>query len=537
MSDEPCAIGEPDPASRTQPAAVRVFGWLGRIIPAVLALGLLAGVVVAGQRSKWVLPKASALRGEGKRAADDWCETHGAPESICVECDADLLPRPPQTGWNKEFGVHDCPFDNPSIAQTAYPPRITSDDLERARRALAFAPRPPNGKTCRQHFRRIQLASGDVVARLGIGLEPVGTAPVVEGVTAPGEVVYDPTRVARLAPRVAGTVWRVEKQVGDRVRSGEVMALIEGAEVGKAKAEFQQALSQVKLRTETLAARRKLEGSVVPPQEVREAEAALEESRVRLLLAEQGLANLGMPIRADELTGLTPSDVAARLRFRGLPDTLAAEVAPLTVSNNLLAVTAPFDGEVVARAAAAGGPADPTKPLFVVADPQRVWLMLRVRFEDADRVRPAQPVRFQYADRAGTLLGTVAWVSPAADERTRTVSVRVSLSGSGSRLPSNTFGTGFVLLREETSAVVVPSAAVHWEGCCHIVFVADRGFDRPDGFKVFHVRKLRPGAKDATPAGTPITEVVAGVLPGERVAVTNSGVLRSELLKNDLGAG
>ena len=29
----------------------------------------------------------------------------------------------------------------------------------------------------------------------------------------------------------------------------------------------------------------------------------------------------------------------------------------------------------------------------------------------------------------------------------------------------------------------------------------------------------------------------AGMQPGERVATTNSGVLRSELLKNDLGAG
>ena len=86
-------------------------------------------------------------------------------------------------------------------------------------------------------------------------------------------------------------------------------------------------------------------------------------------------------------------------------------------------------------------------------------------------------------------------------------------------------------------AVVVPSVAVHWEGCCNVVFVADRGFDRADGFKVFHVRKVRPGAKDVDPAGTPVTEVIAGVLPGERVAVTNSGVLRSELLRNNLGAG
>ena len=85
--------------------------------------------------------------------------------------------------------------------------------------------------------------------------------------------------------------------------------------------------------------------------------------------------------------------------------------------------------------------------------------------------------------------------------------------------------------------MVVPSDAVHWEGCCNVVFVADRGFDREGGFKVFHVRKVRPGATDATPAGIPVTEVIAGVLPGERVATANSGVLRSELLRNNLGAG
>ena len=38
-------------------------------------------------------------------------------------------------------------------------------------------------------------------------------------------------------------------------------------------------------------------------------------------------------------------------------------------------------------------------------------------------------------------------------------------------------------------------------------------------------------------AAGPVTEIVAGLLPGEWVAVTNSGVFRSELLKNDLGAG
>jgi cobalt-zinc-cadmium efflux system membrane fusion protein len=126
----------------------------------------------------------------------------------------------------------------------------------------------------------------------------------------------------------------------------------------------------------------------------------------------------------------------------------------------------------------------------------------------------------------------VAWVSPGAEERTRTVPVRIELPNPDGRHHAQTFGSARVILREEPSAIVVPSNAVHWEGDCNIVFVRDRHFNEPGTPKVFHVRKVRPGAKDG-----PNTEIIAGVLPGELVATTGSGTLRSELLKNNLGAG
>lgn len=85
-------------------------------------------------------------------------------------------------------------------------------------------------------------------------------------------------------------------------------------------------------------------------------------------------------------------------------------------------------------------------------------------------------------------------------------------------------------------AVVVPSNAIHWEGDCNVVFVQDKDFAKPGSLKVFHVRSVRLGATDATSA-EPLTEIVAGLLPGEMVATTNSGILRTELLKNNLGAG
>ena len=230
------------------------------------------------------------------------------------------------------------------------------------------------------------------------------------------------------------------------------------------------------------------------------------------------------------MKGLAPADLAARLRFLGIPDPLRYELAKETASANLLPVRAPFDGEVIARSATPGQAADPAKPLFVIADTSRVWLTLRVRFEDADRVKTGQPVRFRTADRSAD--GTVAWVSPAADERTRAVPVRVALPNSDGRLRAGTVGSGFVTLRSEKDAVVVPSDAVHWEGCCNVVFVADRGFDRAGGLQVFHVRKVRVGARDDRN-----TEIAAGVLPGELVVTRGSGLLLTELLRGSLGEG
>ena len=121
----------------------------------------------------------------------------------------------------------------------------------------------------------------------------------------------------------------------------------------------------------------------------------------------------------------------------------------------------------------------------------------------------------------------------AADGQTRMVQVRADLPNPDGQLRDETFGTGRVILREEQDAVVVPARSIHWEGCCHIVFVRDKSyFASPESPKVFHVRSVRMGATN-----NGFTEIIAGVLPDEVVATQGSDVLRSQLLKNNLGEG
>jgi cobalt-zinc-cadmium efflux system membrane fusion protein len=533
---EPPAVHNAPPV----PAPSRFRDGLRHLLSAVLTVGCVAALVALGQATGWKLTREASPWSDAGAGADDWCEEHSVPESACVECRPDLLPRGRSYKWCSEHGIPECPLCHPELAQLPSQPKVTDEDRARAARSLAFAPRIENDDKCVRHERRLQLASDEIAARLGVKFAPAGRATVTETVEAPGEIIYDPTRIARATPRAAGIVWRVEKQIGDTVRKGDVLALIDSAAVGKAKAEFQQSLVRLDLRKQTLARVRPLGGRTVPEKDVLEAQAAAEEVEVRVLTAEQALANLGLPVRADDVRALSAPELAARVQFLGMPDSLAKELAGRTGSSNLLPVFAPLDGTVVARSAVEGEEASLVNPLFVVADTSRMWLVLRLRPEDAGRVRPGQRVEFQHTANTGRVEcdpGTVAWISPSADERTRTVPVRVELPNTHDRHHANTFGTARVVLREEPGALVVPSAAVHWDGCCSVVFVRDRDYEKPGAAKVVHVRKVRPGAKDVPTAAGPVTEVAVGLLPGEWVATTNSGIFRSELLKNDLGEG
>jgi cobalt-zinc-cadmium efflux system membrane fusion protein len=496
----------------------------------LLTLGALA---FAGHHTGWTLPAFSALLGNGSDARDDWCAAHAVPESQCVECNPRLLPRPADYGWCPRHGVHACPLEHPDVAQLATVPQVSPADLARAQRALDLGARPENSRLCKLYQRRVQFASQEAFERSGVEVEPVWRAPVVESVAANGELTYDPTRVARVSARVPGTVWRVEKNVGDSVRQGEVIALVEAAEVGRAKAEFLQAAAQLRLRETNFQQLHGLAGSgAVSERTVREAETGLSEARIRLLGARQALVNLGLPVAADEVKGLSEEQLAAFVQFLGLPDGLRQALDPRTTTANLLPVRSPLDGTLVAREVVASEVVDTTRVLAVVADVRRLWLTLSVRQEDTRKLAPGQPVHFR-SDAGGEEVTTaVTWISPAVDERTRTVKVRADVANPAGRLRANTFGKGQIVLREEKDAIVVPSAAVHWEGDCHVVFVRDRNFLAENGFKVFHTRTVRLGVKDERNA-----EILAGVLPGEIVATRGSGVLRAELLKGNLGEG
>ena len=190
-------------------------------------------------------------------------------------------------------------------------------------------------------------------------------------------------------------------------------------------------------------------------------------------------------------------------------------------------------GIVVKRSVTPGEVVDPSRILFQVADTRQMWLQLSVALENIDRLAVGQRIRFTPDGSRGVAEGQLDWISTSADMDTRMLEVRAVLANSDGRLRNETFGMGEIVLREESDAVVIPTGASHWEGCCQVVFVRDKNyFDSPDSYKVFHVRSVRLGAVNGD-----VTEIIAGVLPGEVIATAGSDVLKAQLLKNNLGAG
>jgi cobalt-zinc-cadmium efflux system membrane fusion protein len=564
-------------------------------VPTLLVLASLAALGLWGHHSGWSIPKFADLRRDappekedwcgahnvplsrclacnpelGGANAADWCKEHGVPESKCTLCHPEILTKGGADDWCREHGVPEssCTLCHPDLAVIGAAPASDTGITVTAGPAPAKPEKDPS--KCLSHVLRVQFASPEAVRKAGVKLDAVRERSFAVHVEALGEVEYDQTRLARLSSRAAGSVWRVYKEVGDPVAKGEVLALVDAADVGRAKADFLQALTTTDVREKLLPAlvasvkegealteikarvferirglalqhlqtKNEMEAAEAEMSEARlqaleartrlqEGGAALREARIRLYNAQQALLNLGLAVRTEDLAGLDEDRLAERLRFLGLPEAVTKGLDGGVATANLIPVTAPFDGVVISRDVVAGEVVDAARTLYVVADVRRMWVMLDVQPEDAGRLATGQPaVFFPMSGLETAVRGKLEWIATAADEKTRTVRARATVANVDGALRAHSFGRARIAIREHPKAVAVLSEAIHWEGCCHVVFV--RLTD-----DIFQTRKVKPGARDGT-----LTEVLVGLLPGEIVATTGSHVLKSEIMKAALGAG
>lgn len=527
-------------------------------LPTALVLASVAAVGLWGHHTGWKAPKFSELLGQHSEveeedwcaehnvpdsqciachpelvgeSAEDWCKEHGVAESKCAVCHPEILKTGVAGDWCVEHGVPEsgCTICHPEIARKGA--AVPSDTGAVVSEGTDAAEVGPNGasassgvrrdpKTCQKHALKVQFASPEAIEKAGVELGNVVERAMTDSIIVNGELDYDRTRFAKLSSRASGAVWSVEVEPGARVRAGDVLALVDSPEVGRAKTEYLQAAASLAVATKNLArVRSSAEAGFRTEAERLEAEATSSLEQSRLFHARQTLASLGLPTIDGEPT-------EASLAFLGVPEALVASLGKDEASASLVPIFAPFDGTVIALDLVRGEVVDPERVLFEVADTSRMWVTMDVPQADAYRIVLGQTVTFQPdGARDESVTGEVAWISTAVDEMTRTLKVRADLENSSGALRAHSFGRARIFVRTTPNAVAVPNEAIQWEGCCYVVFVRISE-------TIFQTRKVRLGARD--PA---YTEVVVGLVPAEVVATTGSHVLKSELLKSSLGAG
>ena len=335
----------------------------------------------------------------------------------------------------------------------------------------------------------VEFDSPEAVSRAGIEVVPVEERPLVNELAVNGVVTYDERRIAQLSTRVTGSVWRVEKHLGDEVRKGDVLVIVESSDVGRLKAEFLNALVAFEAKREQLSILEEVQGAVMGRQ-IREARSALREATNHLTNAEQALVNLGFEISATEFAELDDAQRASKIRTLGLSPGTIAGIDPDRVTSNLIPLRAPFDGIVIGREAVVGENVEAGSQIFEVADVSRMWVVLSVSKEDAARVSIGQPVRFRPDGSDHECESVISWISTEVNDETRTLEVRAEVAVS-SDLPvrANTFGSGRIEVERLGMAVVVPSQCVQWDGARWVVF-------EPRGDAAFTALAVSPGLRE-----------------------------------------
>ncbi|MFO0904538.1 MAG: efflux RND transporter periplasmic adaptor subunit [Pirellulales bacterium] len=403
-------------------------------------------------------------------------------------------------------------------------PAATSSDTPRSPPQTEFAP-PPTVDAADAPAADAVTIDDDQLRKSGVALHQVGRRPMNHTLTVHGVVEYNRNLVAQLSSRVPGIVWRVERQAGESIRKGDVLAIIDAIEVGKAKAELLQAIVASDLQRSTVE-RMRSAGPALAERLLREAEAELRQAEIRVRNLVQTLVNLGLPVEIETLRALNDEQRARKLQFLGLPESLAATLNPAATTDNLIPLIAPFDGVVIGREITIGESVAPGDAHFVIADVSRMWVTLDVRKEDASQVRLGQEVSFTADGVAGRLTGRVQWISTQVKEETRTLQVRTEVSNiplavdaDGNReqrmLRANTFGTGVITVRRDPVATVVPNEALHFDGREYFVFERDG--------RTFQRRVVTPGIVDGQ-----FTEICSGISEGATIAAAGSHLVKSE---------
>lgn len=410
----------------------------------------------------------------GAPQGEPWCKEHAAPEAMCTKCKPQLIAKFIEAGdFCREHGYPE------SVCPYCHPEKVKA-----AGHSLPVFPAPGT---------KIRFATPDTEREAGIATVRAEERSFARTVDVVGQLEFDQNKLARLSARGDATVLEVKVDAGEDVRRGQPLVVLASGSVGGAQSQRVAA------------------------------EARLESAR-KALAREESLAERGISSQRDVEQARTEVAAAQAERDSARAE-LRASGAGEGGEGGRYALATPFDGTVVARNAVAGRAVGEDDVLVEVADVRTLWAILDVPEEQATGIRPGQRVTLRFDGTAEVRDGRVKRVAPSVDPRTRTVRVRVDLPNPDRVLRAGSFIRATIEVSSPRSALLVPRDAVQRAQEHDLVFVRTA----PGQYDPVEVQI---GARTRE-----VAEISRGLTPGAEVVTAGAFVLKTEILKDSIGAG
>ena len=371
------------------------------------------------------------------------------------------------------------------------------------------------------------------MARASLTIDTVARGPLERSVTAAG--VLQPDRVRIVATVADGIVADVAIRPGTRVRSDTVVARLENPDLAVAVADAAAQLAAA--RADVLSAREEAAGAsldqatVLRSARAEDARAAVEASADTALHSQGLVGDLqyrSALIKSSEdhdLVTLAHSKIsvgnansaakvaAAQARVDQYSAALAARRAQLAT----LVIGAGAAGIVQSVAVYPGQRVTSGSELARIADERSLKAVLQVAESDVRGVAPGLLARIVASD-AGTMLGHVSRIAPAAQNGTVAVNITLDHLPQGARSDQNVDGT-IVISRVPQALSLARPAAAAYSGSVNI-YRLDR-----DGTHAYRTHvQLAPGSDDRS-------RVRAGLRMGDRAIVSDTSAFDAPILR------
>lgn len=332
---------------------------------------------------------------------------------------------------------------------------------------------------------------------------------LVNKVTASGKI--SPAEEVKVVPRSSGKVARVNCEVGQRVKAGDILIVLENSDIQARldSARASLAVSEANLEK----ARIQLEKSQIQMDDARRAfdrKKALYENGATSLSDFEAAKSSFESVKKD-----FESNTANITSSRAGVDQSRATVRQYEVELENSTVISPVSGIVASRNVTAGEFVSNSSAALVVVNIDTVEINIGLMEEEINYVKPGQEVELSVpAVGAGPFKGKVTKISPSADSKTKLYPVWVAMDNPNQAFKPGMFAEIKLQTRQREGVLAVPDQAVLDRSGQKAVFVAQG--------EVAVERKIKIGVSEGGK-----TEIAEGLKGDEMIIVTGLQSLKN----------